>query len=104
MLSSCLESKSLTSSSNNSALDLRGIKKVVLVFNGGKGSLKGLVLGITKVIIALDGVSFVSRVEGLLAVDEDVALDENLGTDTGVDAVAHSLVVVVVDVAGTEAD
>lgn len=62
-------------------------------------------LGVTEVVVLGDGVSIlVDAVEGLLAVDPLVALDQQLGAETGVDAVGDVLVVAVVDVAGAEAE
>ena len=100
-----LEREGDTSSANNSSLDLGSIKKVGdSVGSLGKSTLLSSVLAFTEVVARLNSVARVSRVQRLLGRNEDVVLNEDLSALAGVDAVGDVLVVVVVEVAGTEAE
>ena len=103
-----LELEGVTGSANNGSLDLGATKSGVGVRNLGKSASRSLVLLTTKVVVLDNSVTLVIRVERgnrLLGLDEDIGLDENLSTITSVDSGREDVLVVVVeDVAGTEAD
>lgn len=58
----------------------------------------------TKVVIDRDGESSIGAVECLLGVLPGVGFNEDVGTLTGVDSIGDTEEVVVVDVAGSEAE
>jgi hypothetical protein len=99
-----LKGKGVTCRANNRSLDGRGSNRCVVVWNSGQGSGLGSVGTGAEVIASGDSIAGVSAVERLLAADEDVVLNEDLGTVTGVNSIRDGVVVVVEDVAGTEAD
>jgi hypothetical protein len=87
------ERQSGTSRSNNGALDGAGINQVVVVLSRGEGSVLGSILTVAEVVAGGNGVTVVSAVKRLLGAGEDVVLDQELGTVTGVDTVVDVLVV-----------
>lgn len=100
----CLEGECLASGTNNRGLDLGGAKQVVVVGNRLQGSSLSSVLSASEVVVVGHSIARVGRVEGLLATNKGVGLDQKLGTLAGVDAVGNVLVVAVVDVASTETE
>lgn len=77
------ESKSLAGLANNSSLDVLAAEKSVLVRNALESASGSRVLGGAEVVVVLDGVALLLgelRGKRVLDVDEDVALDEGLGT------------------------
>lgn len=100
----CLEGECLTGGTNDRSLDLGGAKQVVLVGNRLQGSSLSSVLSATEVVVVGHSIARVGRVEGLLATNEGVRLNQKLGALAGVDAVGNVLVVAVVDVASTETE
>lgn len=102
-----LEAKSVASNANNSSLNILAAEQLVLVRNAGKVALRSGVLAGAEVVVALDSVAVLLGElggQGILDVDEDVALDQGLGAHASVDAGVAALVVGVVDVGGAEAD
>jgi hypothetical protein len=99
-----LEDEGLTSSTNHSSLDVGRAKQLVVVGNRFQGSSLSSVLSAAEVVVLGHSIARVGRVEGLLAVNEGVGLNKKLGALAGVDAVGDVQVVVVVDVASTEAE
>lgn len=70
----------------------RGQGSVVVAEVGrGDGALLSSVLTTTEVVVNGNGVTGVSAVEGLLGVDKDVALNQELSALAGVDTVADIL-------------
>jgi hypothetical protein len=104
------ESKGVTSSTDNSSLDVLATKQLILVRNASELALGSAVLAVTEVVVVLDGVAILlgeARGQGVLDSDEDVALDERLGAHAAVDAglaVRVTVVVRVDDVGGAEAE
>jgi hypothetical protein len=99
-----LEAEVVANLALNSGLDLGAAQLGVRVRNSLEGTGKGGVGAGSEVVVVGDGVAGISRVKGLGDAGEDVALDEDLGTITGVDSVTALGEVGVEDVAGTEAD
>lgn len=99
-----LEAQGLTSSTNNSALDLSRANQSVGVRHRGQSSGLSSVLSITEVVVPCNSIAVISGVERLAGADELVGLNEDLGTVASVDSVADGVEVAVVDVTGTEAD
>jgi hypothetical protein len=100
-----LELEGNTGSANNSSLDSSRLKELRnLVRDLGQGALGSSVLAVTKVVALGNSVTTVGTVERLLGLDPDVVLDEELGTLARVDAIGDVLVVVVVEVASSEAE
>lgn len=85
-------------------MNLPRSNKVIVIWHTGQGTLLSSVLAIAKVIVLGNRVSVIGRVQRLLGVNPLVALDEQLRTLAGVDAVADVLEVVVVQVASAEAE
>ena len=80
------ESEGLAGLANNSSLDVLAAEKSVLVGNALEGTGGSRVLGGAEVVVVLDSVALLLgelRGEGVLDVDEDVALDEGLGACWG---------------------
>lgn len=99
-----LEAQGLTSSTDNGALDTSGSNKSVGVGHSGQSACLSSVRSITEVIVSGNSIAVIGGVEGLAGFNEGVGLDKNLGTVTGVDAIADGIEVAVVDVACAEAD
>jgi hypothetical protein len=103
------KSKSVTSNTHNRLLHILAPEQLILVRNASKRALGSAVLACTKVVVLLKGVAVLlgeARGQGVLDSDEDVALDERLGTHAGVDAglaVRVAVVIRVDDVGGAEA-
>lgn len=96
-----------TSIGSNDRLDARGGGEGEAVRWASESTSKGGVSGSAsaKVVSASICVSTVGAVEGIRAgAVPDVVLDQELGLVTGIDTVVHVLVVVVIDVASTEAE
>lgn len=99
-----LEGEFGASAADYGRLDARSDGEAVAVWHAGERTLERCVGGAAEVVALLDGVAGVGAVKRLLAAGENVVLDEQLGTLAGVNAVGDGLVVIVVDVAGAEAE
>ena len=99
-----LKLQGLSSSPINSPLNLISPNQLVLIRHTSQLSLGGIILPISKVIVLRNRIPIISRIKWLLGVHELVALNRQLGALARVDAVTDVLVVVVVQVAGTEAE
>lgn len=99
-----LEAQSLTSSTDNSTLDVSGSDKSVGVGHRCQGSGLSSVLVITEVIVVGDGIAVIGRVERLAGANEGVGLDKDLGTVTSIDSVVGAVKVAVVDVTSAKAN
>lgn len=99
-----LKGQGLTSSANHSGLDLGRANKGVAVGHGGQGAGRSSVRSTAKVVVLGHSIAIVSGVERLLAATEGVGLNQKLSTIAGVDSVADTQEVAVVDVTGTKAE
>lgn len=102
-----LEAEGLTSGGGDRGLDVLGAEQLVLVGDGLQSAGLDGVAALAEVDVVDNCVANslgVSGLDGLLNAREDSGLDQQLGADTGVDTSGGVLSVVVVDVAGTEAE
>lgn len=99
-----LEVQSLTSCTNDAALNVARPKQSVLVRHRCQATCLGCVLTVAKVVVFCHRISVISRVQRLVATYECARLNEDLGFVAGVDAVVDFLKVTVVDVTSAEAD
>ena len=104
ILGSRLERQGGTSTSENDRSDVCSGGEGIRVRNGAEGSNKSGVSSSAEVVTPREGVTGIGRVKGIADTGEDVVLDEQLSTVTGVDTVVGVEVVVVEDVAGTETE
>lgn len=109
-VSTSTKSKSVTSSTNNSSLDISRSKQGILIRNSisGKSSLRSIISTVSQIHIISIGIASRVRIvgrDGFLRVDKDRAFDEYLGALASVYARGEDVVVVAVDdVDGAEAD
>lgn len=99
-----LKSKSVTSLTPNMSLGSIASNLGISIRNSLDTSDSSAVGSTTKVVIDRDGESSIGAVECLLGVLPGVGFNEDVGTLTGVDSIGDTEEVVVVDVAGSEAE
>jgi hypothetical protein len=90
--------------SNNVSLSARGSSQAVRVRHRADSSSQSSILSITEVVSRGNRISLVGRVQGFVDIRKDVVLHEQLCSIAGVDAVVDTLIVVVVDMAGSETE
>lgn len=96
-----------TSVGGDERLDTRGGGKRVGIRNAGERAGECRVAGRARseVVAVCNGVSSIGAIESITAgTSPDVVLNQKLSSVTGVDTVVHVLVVVVINVAGTESE
>ena len=100
-----LELKRDASSANNGVLDSTRLEHLLhLIRHLAHRTLVSSVLAVSKVVTLGNSLATVLAVQRLLSTRPDVVLDEELSALAGVDTIADVLVVVVVEVAGAEAE